>query len=190
MNPQMIEFLLKRRSVKPTEMTGPGPSPDELQTILKIAARVPDHKKLAPWRFIVFEGEGRNRLGDVLAEALVADEKERPSDFRIEGERKRPLDAPLVVAVVSKVTPNVPGAPEWEQVLSAGAACYNLCLGANAFGYATNWLTGWYAFSPTVGAKLGLAANERFAGFIYVGKAKSVPEERDRPDMAQIVTRF
>ena len=190
MNPQMIEFLLKRRSVKPTNMGAPGPGADELQTILKIAARVPDHKKLAPWRFIVFEGEGRNRLGDVLAEALVAEEKERPSDFRIESERKRPLDAPLVVAVVSKVTPNVPGAPEWEQILSAGASCYNLCLAANAHGYATNWLTGWYSFSPTVKAKLGLSETERFAGFVYVGTAKSIPEERDRPDMAKIVMRF
>ena len=186
---EFLDFLLKRRSVKPVAMTAPGPSAPELERMLTAAARVPDHKKLAPWRFIVFEGDARSRFGDVLAEACAAEEKEPPSPGRLETERKRFEDAPLVVGVVSRVTHH-PGAPEWEQTLSAGAACFNLCLAANALGYASNWLTGWYAYSPMVKARLGLADNERMAGFIYVGTAKERPEDRERPALSSIVTRY
>jgi nitroreductase len=94
-----------------------------------------------------------------------------------------------VVAVVSR-TVDTPGAPEWEQVLSAGAACFNLCLAANALGFATNWLTGWYSYSPHVAAHLKLATGERIAGFIYIGTAKEPPADRERPDLARIVSRY
>jgi nitroreductase len=184
-----LDFLLKRRSVKPVAMQAPGPTPAELEQILTAAARFPDHKKMVPWFFIVFEGPARASFGDVLAEACAAEEKEPPSAMRLETERKRFEDAPLVVAVISRVVPHV-GAPEWEQVLSAGAACFNLSLAANALGYASNWLTGWYAYSPMVKARLELARNERVAGFIYIGTAKDTPEDRERPALASIVTRF
>ena len=187
--PAMLDFLLMRRSVKPVAMSAPGPTPSELEQLLTAAARVPDHKKLVPWRFIVFEGEARARFGDALATACAAEEKEPPSAMRLETERKRFLDAPLVVGVVSRVTAH-PGAPEWEQILSAGAACFNLCLAANALGYASNWLSGWYAYSPGISAHLGLAGNERIAGFIYVGTARERPEDRERPALANIVTRY
>lgn len=170
-------------------MGAPGPSEAELAQILTAAARVPDHKKLVPWRFIVFDGSARARFGDVLAQACAAEEKEPPSPIRIETERNRFLDAPLVVGVVSRVNPH-PGAPEWEQILSAGAACFSLSLAANALGYASNWLTGWYAYSPFVTAHLGLSANERIAGFIYIGTATARPEDRERPALATIVTRY
>jgi nitroreductase len=189
MTNQVLDFLLTRRSVKPFAMTAPGPSTVELERILTAAARVPDHKKMVPWRFIVFEGDARARFGDVLAEACAAEEKEPPSAIRLDTERKRFLDAPLIVGVVSRVVPHV-GAPEWEQVLSAGAACFNLSLAANALGYASNWLSGWYAYSPMVKARLGLAENERIAGFIYIGTAAERPEDRERPSLASIVTRF
>jgi nitroreductase len=189
MTHQTLEFLLARRSVKPMAMSVPGPSPSELERILTAAARVPDHKKMVPWRFIVFEGDARARFGDVLAEACAAEEKEPPSAMRLETERKRFLDAPLVVGVISRVVPHT-GAPEWEQVLSAGAACFNLCLAANALGYASNWLTGWYAYSPMVKDRLGLAANERVAGYIYIGTAAERPEDRERPTLGSIVTRY
>ena len=184
-----LELLLQRRSVKPFAMSAPGPTATELEQILTAAARVPDHIKLVPWRFIVFEGNARARFGEVLAEACAAEEKEPPSPIRLETERKRFLDAPLIVSVVSRVTPH-PAAPEWEQVLSAGAACFNLCLAANSLGYATNWLTGWFAYSPLVKARLGLAANERIAGFVYVGTAKESVEDRERPQLGTIVTRY
>jgi nitroreductase len=189
MTNQVLDFLLTRRSVKPMAMSAPGPSAAELDRILTAAARVPDHKKMIPWRFIVFEGDARARFGDVLAEACAAEEKEPPSAMRLDTERKRFLDAPLVIGVVSRVVPHT-GAPEWEQVLSAGAACFNLSLAANALGYASNWLSGWYAYSPMVKAKLGLAENERIAGFIYIGTAAERPEDRERPALASIVTHY
>jgi nitroreductase len=167
----------------------PGPSRGELTTILTAAARVPDHKKLVPWRFIIFEQEARAAFGEALAKACAAEEKEPPSDVRLEMERTRLLRAPCVVAVISRVTPN-PAAPEWEQVLSCGAACLNLCLAANAMGFATCWLTEWYSYSPAVRAALKLADNERVAGFIYLGTPKERQEERERPDLDKIATRW
>lgn len=185
----LIEALLTRRSAKPALLAEPGPTPDELQQILTVAARVPDHKKLAPWRFIVFEGEARAAFGNVLAEACAAEEKEPPSPVRLETERNRFLRAPLVIAVISRVTPT-PAVPEWEQVLSAGAASFNLCLAANALGYGTAWITEWYSFSSHVRAALNLAENEKIAGFIYIGTQTERQDDRDRPDLAQIVTRW
>ena len=117
----VIALLCSRRSVKPDRLREPGPKPQELETMLRIAARVPDHKKLAPWRFIVLEGDARARLGKIIADACLAEEPERPSEVRLALERGRLQRAPLVVAVVSRVTPNR-SAPEWEQILSSGAA--------------------------------------------------------------------
>ena len=155
MNNPIIDFLSARRSVKPDRLIAPGPSAAELETILTIASRVPDHKKLAPWRFIVLEGDARARLGEVVAEACVAAENEPPSHVRLETERTRLMRAPLVIAVVSRITIHR-SAPEWEQVLSAGAACFNLCLAANALGYGTSWITEWIAYDKAVGAALSL----------------------------------
>jgi len=156
---------------------------------LTAAARVPDHKKLEPWRFIVFEGDARGAFGRVLLKACLAEDKETPSAARLETERTRLLRAPTVVAVISRVTPN-PGAPEWEQILSCGAACFNLCLAANALGFGTCWITEWYSYSPAVRAGLRLAANERMAGFVYFGTAREGQPDRERPQLAKIVTRW
>jgi nitroreductase len=165
----------------------PGPGPAELTTILTAAARVPDHKKLVPWRFVIFEGQARAAFGEALAQACAAEEREPPSTIRLETERTRLLRAPCVVAVVSRVTAN-PAAPEWEQVLSCGAVCINLCLAANAMGFATCWLTEWYSYSPAVRTALGLSANEKVAGFIYIGTARERQEDRERPDLNKIAT--
>lgn len=185
----VIALLSSRRSVKPDRLLPPGPKPEELETMLRIASRVPDHKKLAPWRFIVLVGDARAQLGDVIAEACIAEEPERPSEVRLAMERGRLTRAPLVIAVVSRVTPHR-SAPEWEQVLSAGAACFNLCLAANALGYGTSWITEWIAYSPRVRSALHLADNERIAGFVYMGTPAEPPEERERPALADIVTRW
>jgi nitroreductase len=189
MDKEAMALLKARRSVKPDKLVEPGPSAAELETILTIASRVPDHKKLVPWRFIVFEGGARDRFGEVIAAACIAAEPETPSDVRLAMERGRLARAPLVIAVVSRVTER-PGAPEWEQILSAGASCYNLCLAANALGYGTSWLTEWIAYDPSVRAALGLADNERIAGFVYVGTPSEAPADRDRPALADIVTRW
>ena len=184
-----LELLQKRRSAKAMLLTAPGPTAAELETILGCAARVPDHKKLVPWRFIVFEGEARAKFGEILARAVAAEEKEPPSPVRLEMERGRLTRAPTVVCLVSRVVPT-PGAPEIEQLLSCGAAGMNLCLAANALGYGTCWLTEWYSFSPAVGKALGLAANERIAGFIYIGTNSAPQDDRERPVLADIVTRW
>jgi len=185
----VINLLRTRRSVKPDKLVAPGPNPKEIETILSIAARVPDHKKLAPWRFVLFEGEARARMGEVFAAACLAEEREPPSSIRLETERRRFLRAPLVIGAISRVK-ETPGAPEWEQILSAGAACMNLCLAANAMGYGTCWITEWIAYSPRVRAAFGLAANERVAGFIYVGRARERQPDRERPDLTQLTTRW
>lgn len=185
----ILELLSTRRSVKPDRMAAPGPTPSQIEEILTIAARVPDHKKLAPWRFIVFEGDARLKAGEIFADACRLEDRDPPSDQRLEFERNRLCRAPLVVAVVSRVVDN-PIAPEWEQVLSAGAACFNMCLAANAMGFGTNWVTEWVAYSARVRQGLGLAANERIAGFVYIGTAVERAPERERPDLAHIVTRW
>jgi nitroreductase len=189
MGQETIDLILGRRSVKPAMLGEPGPTPAQLHTILTAAARVPDHKKLVPWRFILFEGEARASFGRVLLKACQSEEKETPTAARLEFERTRLLRAPTVVAVISRVTPN-PAAPEWEQILSCGAACFNLCLAANALGFGTSWITEWYSYSKDVRAALKLGANERCAGFIYIGTGKEKPEDRDRPALAEIVTRW
>ena len=185
----MIKLLMHRRSVKPAAMTTPGPSDAELNTIISVAARVPDHKKLTPWRFLIFAGAARAAFGQVLADACKAEDTIPPSDVRLETERTRFLRAPLVVGVVSRVV-DTKGAPQWEQELSAGAACMNLCLAANAHGYGTCWLTEWYSYSPYVTAKLKLAANERMAGFVYIGTAVEQQLDRERPALESIVSNW
>jgi nitroreductase len=187
MSQEALELLLTRRSAKVATLGQPGPSAGQLTTILTAAARVPDHKKLEPWRFVVFEGEARAAFGRVLLEACTAEKREPPSAGRLETERTRLLRAPTVVAVVSRVTPN-PAAPEWEQVLSCGAVCQNLCLAANAMGFGTCWITEWYSYSAAVRAALDLAANERVAGFIYIGTATERQSDRPRPDLAKITS--
>jgi len=181
-----LDHLLTRRSVSANALTEPGPDRDQLDQILTAAARVPDHKKLVPWRFILFQGEARESFGRRLAEACRAEEPE-PSVFRLETEAKRFLRAPVVIAVISRVIKN-PAVPEWEQVLSAGAVCQNLIVAASALGFGAQWITEWYAFSAGVRKALRLADNERVAGFIYIGTAKEKPEERERPELADIVT--
>ena len=184
-----LDLLRTRRSLKPDKLVAPGPSAEQLETILTVAARVPDHKKLAPWRFIVFEGDARAQMGEVFAAACAAEDKEPPSPVRLDFERRRLMRSPLVVAVISRVVPN-PGAPEWEQILSAGAACFNLCLAANALGFGSCWVTEWVAYSPRVQTALGLGDGERVAGFVYVGTASEKPEDRDRPKLADVVRRW
>ena len=184
-----LALLGSRRSVKVDHMGDPGPSAAELEHMLAIATRVPDHKKLAPWRFIVFEGAARARFGEVLAGIVQAEDKIEPSPVRLEAERQRFQRAPVVVAVISSLR-HPPPAPEWEQQLSAGAACFNLCLAANAMGYGTNWLTEWLAYSPGVAKALGLGERERVAGFVYIGTARERQGDRERPHLSDVVTRW
>jgi nitroreductase len=181
---ETLDLLRTRRSVAPHLLAAPGPSPDELDDVLRIASRVPDHGKLTPWRFIVIEGEARHRIGQVIAAAYRSD---NPGADAVEAGRL--ARAPLVVVVVAKGEPHVK-IPDWEQFLSAGAVCMNLVIAANAAGYGTSWLTEWFAFDRRVLDALGLGPRERIAGFIHIGRATERPADRPRPALADITTRF
>ena len=186
--PEALDLLKTRRSVKPIELTGPGPAPAELDTLLTVASRVPDHGKLTPWRFIVFEGDARAKAGEAIATVFKA-ANPQATDEQVAFERNRLARAPLVVAVVSRAAPHVK-IPEWEQVLSSGAAAMNLVTAAHALGFAANWITEWYAYDRRVLDALGLAPNEKIAGFVHIGRAVRPPEDRPRPPLSEIVTRF
>lgn len=185
--PDMTDFLQRRRSLNVKEMGAPAPTQEQIDQILTIAARVPDHGKLAPWRFIVFAGEARQRAGEHLKEAWLAEEPQA-MPAKLDLESGRFLRAPLVVAVVSSLKEGK--TPEWEQILSAGASCFNLCLAANSMGFATKWLTEWFVYNAMFAKAMGLGERERFAGFIYIGTPQGEQGERERPEMKDIIAYF
>ena len=185
-NAVLKAYLETRRSIPAFQMTEPGPSRPEIEEMLKLASRVPDHGKLAPWRFIVYSGAVRERISLELARIAMASKPDMAEDM-IAVEKTRLTRAPVVIAVVSRAAPHVK-IPEWEQQMSAGAVCLNLLMAANAMGYSSNWLTEWFAFDENAYPLLGLSAGERVAGFIHIGTAKMHPGERARPDLADIVT--
>lgn len=184
----VIGFLKTRRSVKPRDMNGVSPTQAELETILTIGARVPDHGKLAPWRFIVFEGDARKKAGDIIAQVFS---KKNPdaAEQDIAKARASLTEAPLVIAVVSSPKSH-PKVPAWEQQLSAGVSAFNIAAAATALGYGANWLTGWFAYDRDVLSALGLSAEEQMVGFVHIGKSSKANEDRPRPTLADIVTRF
>jgi nitroreductase len=183
-----LQLLKTRRSVKPMELLGPGPNAAEIETLLSIASRVPDHGKLAPWRFIVFEGDARLAVSETIAAAFRADRPDATPE-QIEFERQRLARAPLVIAVISRAAPHVK-IPEWEQQLSAGASAMSLVLAAHALGFAASWITEWYAYDRRVLDALGLSHSERVAGFVHIGRPAKSPDDRDRPKLDTIVTRY
>ena len=178
--PSLLDLLAGRRSTPSLQLSGPGPTDAELDAMLREAVRVPDHGKLAPWRFLVFRGEGRERAGAVVSK-IFAGKDGGTDEAKIAEEAGRFTRAPVVIAVISTVLENHK-IPEWEQILSAGAACQNLLLAANAMGFASQWLTEWYAYDPHVKDAFGLRSGERIAGFIHIGSPGEDPVERIRPD--------
>ncbi len=184
-DPAVYDYLTRRRSAK--KLAAPGPDDGQVQMILQAAARVPDHGKLFPWYFLVFKGDARRGAGDILKRAWLAREPDAsPAKLELEGERF--LNAPVVIGVVSTIRESK--IPAWEQILSAGAACMTLCLAANALGFASNWLTGWYSYDEAVKKELGLGDHENIAGFIHLGTAAEQPEERERADLSSFVTNW
>lgn len=185
---EAVDLMWRRRSTPADCMTGPGPDPHVLEAILTIAARAPDHRRVAPFRFIIFEGDARASFGAALAEVFARDNPDAEK-HRIEFERNRFKRAPVVVAVVSSVKP-AHKTPVWEQTLTAGAVCQNMLIAASAFGFAAQWITEWYAFHDQINDVLDLTEHEKIAGYIYIGAAKEDPKERARPVLGNIVTRF
>ncbi len=183
---KLVDYLRSRHSTPVAQIGEPGPSVEELEAILGFASRVPDHGKLAPWRFIVYRGAERARLGDAFLSILLKRSVDLDDAGR-DAERNRFLRAPLVVGVVSTAAPHVK-IPEWEQVLSAGAVCLNLLMAANAHGYVANWRTEWIAYDDNALAELGVRQGERVAGFIHIGSSDFPVPDRPRPELASIVT--
>jgi len=183
---KLIDYLSTRRSIPAFQMSAPGPSKSEVEEMLKLASRVPDHGKLAPWRFIVYRGEERRQISEALARIVLSDKPEL-SEEMVKVENTRLTRAPVVIAVVSRAAPHFK-IPEWEQVMSAGAVCLNLVMAANAHGFASNWLTEWYAFDERAYPILGVEPGEKVAGFIHIGTPTVPPTERPRPELAEIVT--
>ncbi|MBP7818333.1 MAG: nitroreductase [Phenylobacterium sp.] len=180
-HPELLRFLATRRSASAVTLAEPAPTASELDTLLRLAARVPDHGKLAPWRFIILEPAAKAVFADRL-EALANSRGDARAAAKL-GKLKIP---PLGVAVVSRPRPGE--IPEWEQLLSAGAVCTTLLYAAQALGYGANWITDWYAYDDEAKAILGLESEERVAGFIFLGTPKEPPQERERPDPAGLIT--
>ena len=173
--PELLSFLATRRSASAVTLTEPAPAADEVEALIALAARVPDHGKLAPWRFVILEGEAKAQYAARL-EALA---NER-GDTRAAAKLAKLKTPPMGVAVVSRARAHE--IPEWEQVLSAGAVCTTLLYAAQAMGYGANWITDWYAYDDEAKAVLGLSPEEKVAGFVFIGTAKEPPLERERPD--------
>jgi nitroreductase len=186
--PDALHLLKTRKSIASTFLGEPGPRDAELSEMLSIAAHVPDHGKLAPWRFIVIAGEARKAAADILMPIYRARNPDAPA-AKVEEEQARLTRPPLIVVVVSTAAPHVK-IPEWEQVLSAGNAAMSLVFAAHAFGYAAHWTTGFIAYEPEARRALGLSDSERVVGVIHIGTPTAPPVERPRPDLARVVTRW
>ena len=172
--PEVLAFLATRRSTSAVTLIAPAPTQAELADLLRLATHVPDHGKLAPWRFVILQGEGKAGLAAKF-EALAQGRGDTTAAAKL-GKLKIP---PLCVAVISAPKPG--DIPEWEQRLSAGAACTTLLYAALAMGYGANWITDWYAYDPQANAILGLEPGERVAGFVLIGTPRESPLERERP---------
>jgi nitroreductase len=185
MNHSLIDFLKTRRSDSVKFMSDPAPTSEQLREILALAARVPDHGKYVPWYFVVFSGQARAEAGHIFSKIFQKNNPDAvPEKLEIEAERF--LRAPVVIAVVSSFREGKN--PLWEQILSAGAACYNLTLAAKSYGFAANWLTEWVCYDQDVKKELGIDATDHIAGLIYIGTSAQKNEERERPDLDKITT--
>ena len=180
---ELEDRLARRRSAPAQALTAPGPSRAEIERILTLGARTPDHGKLFPWRFVVMGPHGRAELARALTPLA-----ERQPDPGKAAKVLSKLTAPPVTILVLSVP--VPGhkVPVWEQQLSAGAVCMNLEHAANALGYAASWITDWYSYDPDALALYDVRAGEQVAGFIHLGTPAEPSLERPRPDVARLTT--
>lgn len=183
-----LALLKTRKSASVKAMGEPGPTRDQLRQILEIAVRVPDHGKLTPWRFVLFEGESRGQFGKMLRARWMALHPEHGAES-LDFQEKLFMRAPAVLAVISKAAPH-PKIPEWEQTLSSAAVCQNILLAAAALGIGAQWQTDWPAYDEATAKLIGVAGSERIAGFIYFGTPTAPLEERPRPDPLTLMTRW
>jgi nitroreductase len=182
----LLDYLSVRRSTPAFQMSEPGPGKAEIEEILRLGSRVPDHGKIAPWRFVVYRGEERVEIGKALLKLALA-ANPALSEEMTQVELARFTRAPVVIAVVSTAAPHFK-IPEWEQIMSAGALCLNLSMAANAHGYAANWLTEWFAYDDRAHPLLGIKPGEKVAGFIHIGSTTFPATERPRPPLSETVS--
>lgn len=187
-NAAVRDYLKTRRSVGIAFLKEPGPDAEQLSEILAIGVRVPDHGKLVPWRLILLEGENRIKAGEKLAE-IARRNNPALDQASLELERRQFLPAPLTIGVIFSPKPSTK-APELEQLLSAGSVCFNLVHAAHAVGFAASWVTRWFGFDAAAQQMLGARGGERFVGFVHIGTPTIPPEDRERPNLEQIVTRW
>jgi nitroreductase len=179
----ILSFLQTRRSGKPRELTGSGPTAEELEQILSTATRVPDHGKLHPWRFVTVADDQRDALAAVFRDALAEENPDaRAGHFEAEDEFAHYAGQMLVLISAPIENHKI---PVWEQQLSCGTVGMSLLLAAHALGYVAGWVTGWRAYSPKVNAAF-CAPGERIAGFIFIGHAARELEERERPELSEV----
>jgi len=183
----ILSLLETRRSGKPRELVGPDPTAEEMQRILTIAARVPDHGKLTPWRFVLVGDDQREDLARLLGRALTAEDPGAAPAIHEKAAEFAHYAGQLVVLVSAPVEGHK--IPAWEQQLSCGTAGMNLLTAAHAVGYVAGWVTGWQAYSPMVNAAF-CSPGERIAGFIFIGHPARELEDRPRPDLADVARRW
>ena len=176
--------LAERRSAPAQALAAPGPSDAEIDEILTLGARTPDHGKLFPWRFVVLGPRTRAEIAEKLA--VLAELRDKPA--KDQAVLAKLTAAPVTILVISAPVPNAK--PIWEQQLSAGAVCMNMEHAAGAFGFSSSWITDWYSYDPEAVALFGLTEGETVAGFIHIGTLAEPALERPRPDMAAKVTRL
>ncbi|AVY65946.1 nitroreductase family protein [Xanthomonas translucens] len=181
-----LQALDERRSVPSKQLGEPGPDEATLLAMLRSAVRVPDHGKLVPFRFLRIAGQARLALGDFLAERTLQLDPGAPP-AAVEKDRERFAHAPLAIVVIARLQREAK-VPEIEQWLSAGSVCFALLQSAQAHGFGAQWLTAWMAYDEAVAARLGLAENERIAGFIHIGTPRMQVPERERPDPQQLLS--
>jgi nitroreductase len=180
----VLDFLAKRRSASAMTLAAPGPDDAQLADLLRLAARVPDHGKLSPWRFVILKGAAKDAFADKIT--TLADSQANP--VKANAALRKLTRPPVAVAVISRFIPGE--IPEWEQRQSASAVCQQMLLAAAAMGWGANWITDWYSYDPRAKALLGLVEDELVAGFLYLGTATEAPQERARPDVAAITTQW
>ncbi len=183
-----LDFLNQRLSVPSRQLGDPGPDAGQIDALLKAAIRVPDHGRLSPWRLRLIRGEARAAFGQRLVQ-IHAEIDPNVSEKALTKDRERYLAAPLIVAVAAHVISGHK-VPEQEQVLSAGCVAYNLLLGAQALGFAAQWLTGWAAYEPQVSELLGFSANERIIGFVHIGTPIEAATEHPRAELGDVLAEW